>query len=134
METASGWFYTSTMTNRTGGPSSSKACPLHSGHIRSAAHENVVRTSAVHAGHATGTHGFLGFLVSPHPTRPQDVFKPDPARLRRSLCALINFAKFREEKVALVDELEERVAGRAQEAANAEAELERNVRRRRGPG
>lgn len=29
----------------------------------------------------------------------QDLFKPDPARLRRALCAIINFAKFREEKV-----------------------------------
>lgn len=102
---------------------------LYSGHTLSARHGGA-RTSAIHARHATEPIASSVSPPHPAPPHPQDVFKPDPARLRRSLCALINFAKFREEKVALVDELEERVAGRVQEAASAEAELERNVSRR----
>jgi hypothetical protein len=31
----------------------------------------------------------------------QDIHKPEPARLRRHLSALINFAKFREEKLVV---------------------------------
>ncbi|PNW87955.1 hypothetical protein CHLRE_01g008450v5 [Chlamydomonas reinhardtii] len=56
-----------------------------------------------------------------------DVFKPDPARLRRNLCALINFAKFRDEKVALVDELEAGLAANVAAEAAAAAEYERNT-------
>lgn len=37
---------------------------------------------------------------------PQDLFKPDAHRLKRNLCALINFAKFRDEKLGMLDELE----------------------------
>lgn len=43
--------------------------------------------------------------------RTQDICKPDPGRLRRNLSAIINFAKFREEKLAPYVE--------AQEAADA---------------
>ena len=35
----------------------------------------------------------------------RDVFKPEAQRLQRMLSAVINFAKFREEKVANYDEL-----------------------------
>jgi kinetochore protein Nuf2 len=31
----------------------------------------------------------------------QDIHKPEPARLRRHLSAIINFAKFREEKLVV---------------------------------
>lgn len=56
------------------------------------------------------------------------MFKPDPARLRRFLCALINFAKFRDEKVALYDELEAEAASKAQAEEALTQEYERNVR------
>eukprot|EP00958_Prasinococcus_capsulatus_P007104 scaffold659_cov329-Prasinococcus_capsulatus_cf.AAC.13 len=36
-----------------------------------------------------------------------DISKPDPQRLRRHLSALINFAKFREEKLSMYQELQE---------------------------
>lgn len=39
----------------------------------------------------------------------QDLCKPDPARLRRNLSAIINFAKFREEKLVPYTELQEEV-------------------------
>ena len=47
----------------------------------------------------------------------QDICKPDPARLRRNLSAVINFAKFREEKLGRFMEMQEA----------AEALLERNA-------
>lgn len=56
-----------------------------------------------------------------------DMFKPDPARLRRFLCALINFAKFRDEKVALYDELEAEAAAKAQAEEALTQEYERNL-------
>ncbi|KAG2444243.1 hypothetical protein HXX76_001000 [Chlamydomonas incerta] len=56
-----------------------------------------------------------------------DLFKPDPARLRRNLCALINFAKFRDEKVALVDELEAGLAANVAAEAEAAAEYDKNT-------
>jgi kinetochore protein Nuf2 len=33
--------------------------------------------------------------------RLQDIYKPESARLRRHLSALVNFAKFREEKLVV---------------------------------
>lgn len=33
----------------------------------------------------------------------QDIFKPEPLRLRRHLSAVVNFAKFREDKAAAVE-------------------------------
>lgn len=42
---------------------------------------------------------------------PQDIHKPDPVRLRRHLSAVINFAKFREEKLVTYAELQARMEG-----------------------
>ncbi|EFJ43667.1 hypothetical protein VOLCADRAFT_119034 [Volvox carteri f. nagariensis] len=39
-----------------------------------------------------------------------DIFKPEPARLRRHFCAMINFARYREEKVTNLDMLQNRLA------------------------
>jgi len=36
----------------------------------------------------------------------QDVFKPEAVKLRRNLSAIINFAKFREEKALAFQELQ----------------------------
>ena len=58
----------------------------------------------------------------------QDLFKPDPARLKRNLCALINFAKFRDEKVAFYDELEAEMQAKVQAEEGLNQEYERNVR------
>ena len=41
-------------------------------------------------------------------THTQDIFKPEPPRLRRHLSAIINFAKFREEKALAFQELQVR--------------------------
>jgi hypothetical protein len=54
----------------------------------------------------------------------QDICKPDPGRLRRNLSAIINFAKFREEKLAPYVEAQEEAdalldAQAALEEANA---------------
>ncbi len=49
---------------------------------------------------------------TPHP--PQDVHKPDSARLRRHLSAIINFAKFREEKLVAYAELQARIEALAE--------------------
>ncbi|PNH12206.1 putative kinetochore protein NUF2 [Tetrabaena socialis] len=56
-----------------------------------------------------------------------DVFKPDVARLRRNLCALINFAKYRDEKVTLVNELEAGLAAKVAAEQALAAEYEKNV-------
>lgn len=39
-------------------------------------------------------------------TRAQDLYKPDPVRLRRNLSAIINFAKYREEKLVPYTEMQ----------------------------
>ncbi|GFR51208.1 hypothetical protein Agub_g13557 [Astrephomene gubernaculifera] len=54
-----------------------------------------------------------------------DLFKPDPARLRRQLCAIINFARFRDEKLLIVDELEAGVVERQQQEKALQAEHEK---------
>ncbi|GLC56314.1 hypothetical protein PLESTB_001091500 [Pleodorina starrii] len=54
-----------------------------------------------------------------------DVFKPEPARLKRNLCAIINFGKFRDEKVAMLNDLEAAVAERMAEEQALLAEQER---------
>lgn len=46
-----------------------------------------------------------GSLANPI-TSLQDLHKPDPQRLRRNLSAIINFAKFREEKLGIYAELQ----------------------------
>jgi hypothetical protein len=45
----------------------------------------------------------------------QDVFKPESARLRRHLSAVINFAKFREEKLVAYTEMQARIDGLLEE-------------------
>ncbi|GBF91237.1 hypothetical protein Rsub_03557 [Raphidocelis subcapitata] len=45
----------------------------------------------------------------------KDVHKPDPARLRRHLSAIINFAKFREEKLVAYAELQARLESLAEQ-------------------
>jgi kinetochore protein Nuf2 len=39
----------------------------------------------------------------------QDIYKPDSARLRRHLSAIVNFAKFREEKLVAYTEMQQRI-------------------------
>ena len=65
---------------------------------------------------------------SMHPPHPsQDVSKPEPLRLRRNLSAIINFCKFRDEKVYAFDELNQRLAAMSQEAEAAEEQRAKNV-------
>lgn len=45
-------------------------------------------------------------IAKPCSCHAQDVFKPEPPRLRRHLSAIINFAKFREEKALAFQELQ----------------------------
>lgn len=51
--------------------------------------------------------------------RPQDVHKPETQRLRRHLSAVINFAKFREEKLVAYAELQVRHTSAARAHARA---------------
>lgn len=55
------------------------------------------------------------------------MFKPEPLRLRRNLSAIINFCKFREEKVYLLEEMNTRIATLTQETAAAEDERAKHV-------
>ena len=57
----------------------------------------------------------------------RDVFKPEPPRLRKNLSAIINFCKFRDEKLYAFDELNLRMTALAQEAAAVEAERAKNA-------
>lgn len=50
----------------------------------------------------------------------QDICKPEPARLRRNLSAVINFAKFREEKLVPYTEMQEKAIGLMEEAEQLE--------------
>ena len=56
----------------------------------------------------------------------QDVCKPDSTRLRRNLSALINFAKFREEKLAVYVEMQERTIG-LMESADQRQEINEHL-------
>jgi hypothetical protein len=38
---------------------------------------------------------------------PQDVYSPDPKRLQRCLSAVLNFAKYREDKLQLLQDFKE---------------------------
>ena len=70
---------------------------------------------------------------SMHPPHPsQDVSKPEPLRLRRNLSAIINFCKFRDEKVYAFDELNQRLAAMSQEAEAAEEQRAKNVSASKG--
>ena len=61
-------------------------------------------------------------------SRGQDICKPDPARLRRNLSGIINFAKFREEKLAPYAEVQEEADALLDEAARLEDHNARLVR------
>jgi kinetochore protein Nuf2 len=50
----------------------------------------------------------------------QNLHKPDAVRLRKQLSAIINFAKFREEKLGPYSELQERAEGLHEEKADLE--------------
>ena len=58
--------------------------------------------------------------TSPTPSQ-QDIHKPDPARLRRHLSAVVNFAKFREEKLVAYAELQARAEALAEQKRAADA-------------
>ena len=60
----------------------------------------------------------------------QDICKPESARLRRNLSAIINFAKFREEKLAPYAEAQEEGDALADETAVLEDANARLVRAR----
>lgn len=49
------------------------------------------------------------------PLLPQDIYKPEMPRLRRQLSAVINFAKFREEKLLAYTEMQAAQEALAQE-------------------
>ena len=59
--------------------------------------------------------------------RPQDICKPDSARLRRNLSAVINFAKFREEKLGPFTEMQEAAEAQLEESAALEQQKRRLV-------
>ncbi len=57
----------------------------------------------------------------------QDLYKPEPGRLKRNLCAIINLAKFRDEKVDMLDDLEQSVAEKLRLEKELLAEQEKEV-------
>ena len=62
----------------------------------------------------------------------KDLIKPEYARTRRNISAVINFAKFREERVASFEEEQEEdeeMEARYQEAARKNAELKAQIKR-----
>ena len=50
----------------------------------------------------------------------QDLYKPDSNRLRRNLSGIINFAKFREEKLVPYTDMQESVEHLLEDTANLE--------------
>ena len=64
----------------------------------------------------------------------QDISKPEAPRLRRNLSAIINFCKFRDEKVYAFEELNQRLAALSQEAEAAEEQRAKNVSGERREG
>ena len=58
----------------------------------------------------------------------QDVCTPDPVRLRRNLSAIINFAKFREEKLGPYAEMQDQLDTDMQNTLQLEAKTEELVR------
>jgi kinetochore protein Nuf2 len=62
----------------------------------------------------------------------QDLYKPEAPRLRRNLSAVINFAKYREEKLLAYTELQEHLEGLLQDKeglAEENAALQEELRR-----
>lgn len=72
----------------------------------------VVPPSPPRAAHAAacGSTERCPHILSP-PPRPQDLYKPEGPRLRRHLSAILNFAMFREEKLAAYTALQEALEG-----------------------
>lgn len=58
----------------------------------------------------------------------QDIYKPETARLRRHLSAIINFAKFREEKLVAYTEMQQRIDQLLEERRALEDEHQQRVR------
>lgn len=58
--------------------------------------------------------------LNPSPT--QDLYKPESARFRAHLSGVINFAKFREEKLVPYSEWQEESEGLFEQRAQLEAE------------
>lgn len=75
---------------------------------------------------STLKHGSWGFDTSAV-LHLQDVQKPEPLRLRRNLSAIINFCKFRDEKVYAFEELNQRLAALSHDAEAAEEQRAKNV-------
>jgi hypothetical protein len=63
-----------------------------------------------------------------HRAVPQDLYKPDPKTVRRTLSAIINFAKFREEKVCTYEELREASEAAAEKRTQLQQENAQLVR------
>lgn len=63
------------------------------------------------------------------PSAAQDLYKPDPTRTRRNLSAIINFAKFREEKLVPYTQLQEEIEAALEERERLEAVNLQMVRR-----
>ena len=55
------------------------------------------------------------------PSPLQDIFKPEAQRTRRNLSAIINFAKFREEKLVPYTELQDQIEASLAERDELEA-------------
>ena len=58
----------------------------------------------------------------------QDIHKPESLRLRRNLSALINFARFREEKLQPYAEMQEQISDLMEETQKLEASKQELVR------
>ena len=84
----------------------------------------IMRITLTPVGHCNGLKLAVKDDRAVHVPCAQDICKPDPGRLRRNLSAIINFAKFREEKLAPYVEAQEEAdvlldAQAALEEANA---------------
>lgn len=74
--------------------------------------------------HAAPSHPFPVY-PPPFPSHPtlQDLYKPEGPRWRRNLSAIINFGKYREERLALFNGLLERAEASAARKSELEAEI-----------
>lgn len=69
----------------------------------------------------------LMLMSGVHDFTLKDLYKPDYQRTRRNISAIINFGKYREEKLALFTELSERTEGAAQRRSFLQEENARLV-------
>ncbi len=58
---------------------------------------------------------------------PQDLYKPDAARFKRSLSAVINFARFREEKLTAYAEMQDELESMSAEKLELEQQEQQLV-------